>query len=377
MTSQPHPPPRKVFQKKFFIIKNKSGRGGRVVIVPFYLPHPALRREQVSTIRLIKRKFFSTLSERQKQASLCCSARSKFSPVLTQKILKECKQTAASILKVQQIKKSPPPSYKNAYSTADIYVRDNFGLPVQKKGVTQPSWVIKRREFLKKLSVQDRNLLLTGDPYFQFDPIVYDCIFFLPFNVTPPLLQQQLGYLNPDVVEISDSDQSDSESSDLTEESDSEPLTVESDSNNSQIESDSENSTIKSDSNVTLVPDSASDPEPDNPNATLQTDSSFEFFTPPCTPARPKAAQTPPTPTAMAAASLTPPKTRSGRLYNVLKTPPTDPPSTSGQSSSFFSRAGQAVSRMLEGPPPSQPQPRSRPGPKPKPKKQDGGNKNR
>ena len=99
-------------------------------------------------------------------------------------------------------KNSPPPSFKHSGDSEDIYVRDTLGLPVFENKATEPSWVTKRREFLKKLSVRDRNLLLTGDPYFQFDPIIYDCIFFLPFNRAPPILQQQLGYLNPDELVV-------------------------------------------------------------------------------------------------------------------------------------------------------------------------------
>jgi hypothetical protein len=67
--------------------------------------------------------------------------------------------------------------------------------------------IIKRRNWLKKLSVQDRNLLFTGDPYFQFDPIVYDCWFWLPIKVIPPVLLNQLHYLIPENVVTSDSDE--------------------------------------------------------------------------------------------------------------------------------------------------------------------------
>ena len=55
---------------------------------------------------------------------------------------------------------------------------------------------------MKKLSIQDRNLLLTGDPYFRFDPIVYDCCFFVPHNCVPLELQQQLPHVIPDAVDV-------------------------------------------------------------------------------------------------------------------------------------------------------------------------------
>ncbi len=70
---------------------------------------------------------------------------------------------------------------------------------------------------MKRLSVQDRNLLLTGDPYFQFDPIVYDCCFWLPKVAIPPIIQNQLHYLIPEEIVNSDSDEfipSDNENAD-------------------------------------------------------------------------------------------------------------------------------------------------------------------
>ena len=78
---------------------------------------------------------------------------------------------------------------------------------------------------MKRLSVQDRNLLLTGDPYFQFDPIVYDCCFWLPKIVVPPIIQNQLHYLIPEEIINSDSDEfipSDTETNTSDHSSDSE-----------------------------------------------------------------------------------------------------------------------------------------------------------
>ena len=161
-------------------------------IIPFAKPHPVLEREYarrknlISAVRSVKRNFFSSYKQREQIAIDSCMARSKFSPVLKKKILNDCKNVAALILNEQRKKNSPPPSYKHSGDSEDIYVRDTLGLPVFENKATEPSWVTKRREFLKKLSVRDRNLLLTGDPYFQFDPIIYDCIFFLPFNRAPP-----------------------------------------------------------------------------------------------------------------------------------------------------------------------------------------------
>ena len=221
------------------------------------------------------------------------------------------------ILTERRKKNSPPPKYKHKGVGENIYVRDNFGLPVYKDKATEPSWVIKRRRFLEKLSVQDRNLLLTGDPYFQFDPIVYDCIFFTPFNVAPPLLQQQLGYLNPDEIVVVE-DENDN-NNDVV---DNENVVVESDTEFTETESDSEGS-----------------------NAYLTVDSSPD--TPPCSPK--KLTAPPPSPEA------SPLATRSGRPFNSLPQPSMIPSSTSTQLSSFLARAGRATSRLLQGHPLSTP----------------------
>jgi hypothetical protein len=57
------------------------------------------------------------------------------------------------------------------------YVMDEFGLPKQQSGVRQPDWVYKRRQFLKSLSVADRNFILTGDLAFSFDPVPYTTVY--------------------------------------------------------------------------------------------------------------------------------------------------------------------------------------------------------
>jgi hypothetical protein len=50
-------------------------------------------------------------------------------------------------------------------------------LPKQQIGVKQPDWVYKRRQFLKSLSVADKNFILTGDPAFSFDPVPYTTVY--------------------------------------------------------------------------------------------------------------------------------------------------------------------------------------------------------
>jgi transposase InsO family protein len=75
------------------------------------------------------------------------------------------------------------------------FVSDDYGLPKQIPGVKQPAHLIRRRKFLKSLSPQQRNLLLTGDPVFAFDPLAYQVLFFSPRP--PQLLQEQFDYLAP------------------------------------------------------------------------------------------------------------------------------------------------------------------------------------
>ena len=84
----------------------------------------------------------------------------------------------------------------SAPASGPLFVSDEFGLPKQQKRIQQPEWVYKRRQFLKKLSVADRNLLLTGDPGFAFDPVAYDILYHYPQQLPAvPLIAQQLGYI--------------------------------------------------------------------------------------------------------------------------------------------------------------------------------------
>ena len=86
----------------------------------------------------------------------------------------------------------PPPSYSHVWEL-HAYARDEFNLPVTMGDSKEPLWIINRRNFLKKLSVHDRNLLLTGDPYFRFDPVVYDCCFFFAEKGTAAHIAKQYG----------------------------------------------------------------------------------------------------------------------------------------------------------------------------------------
>ena len=87
----------------------------------------------------------------------------------------------------------PTPIY--GVAQGPTFVADEFGLPKQFPNQPQPTSITKRRKFLKSLSPTQRNLLLTGDPVFAFDPIAYEAVLFTKF-VEPELLQQ-FDYLLP------------------------------------------------------------------------------------------------------------------------------------------------------------------------------------
>ncbi len=57
------------------------------------------------------------------------------------------------------------------------YVMDQCGLSKRQNRVKQPDWEYKQREFLKSLSVGNRNFILTGDPAFLFDPVPYTVVY--------------------------------------------------------------------------------------------------------------------------------------------------------------------------------------------------------
>ena len=61
-------------------------------------------------------------------------------------------------------------------------------------------WIKNRKTNLKKFSVQERNLLLTGDPLFHFYPVVYDCFFFSPKCALLAILQNNFAHIIPDPI---------------------------------------------------------------------------------------------------------------------------------------------------------------------------------
>ena len=55
-----------------------------------------------------------------------------------------------------------------------------MGLPLQQEGIAQPKWVQNRRKFLASLTFKERNLVLTGDPFVEFDPFTYVLVYSFP-----------------------------------------------------------------------------------------------------------------------------------------------------------------------------------------------------
>jgi hypothetical protein len=76
------------------------------------------------------------------------------------------------------------------------YKLDKFGLPTPQPGVPQPTWVHNRRKFLEALSFQERNILLTGDPFLEFDPCTYVLVYSYPNQVQNyPAIQQAFPHI--------------------------------------------------------------------------------------------------------------------------------------------------------------------------------------
>ena len=74
------------------------------------------------------------------------------------------------------------------------YVADNFGLPEKSKA--EPCWVHSRREFLKLLPPEERNIILTGDPDKAFDPFSYIwCYSYPEIAALNPILRQYFQHI--------------------------------------------------------------------------------------------------------------------------------------------------------------------------------------
>jgi hypothetical protein len=64
-----------------------------------------------------------------------------------------------------------------------IFECDQYSLPRLTPGVKQSVWVHNRRKFLQSLTFHERNIVLTGDPYVEFDPYTYILVFNYPEQV--------------------------------------------------------------------------------------------------------------------------------------------------------------------------------------------------
>ena len=77
---------------------------------------------------------------------------------------------------------------------------DEYGLPKKQEGTKQPTWVHNRRAFLKSLSKEERNVVLTGDPYTEFDPHTYILCYSFPEQVQEyPHIQEFFQHILPPV----------------------------------------------------------------------------------------------------------------------------------------------------------------------------------
>ena len=297
------------------------------MVIPFTLSHPNLRnRNNVAAVNRKKiRKYIDPLNVRQHKAHLACVARKNLPPSLLQQHLAKSYSIATAVMEFQRKKGSPPPSWSCNINAIDARV-DQYNLPVCVEGGVEPEWIIKRRKFLKRLSVSERNLLLTGDPSFQFDPVVYDCIFNLPSFATPPFLHQHFPYLNPQLIE--------NEQNLVDPDINIEPPNI----NIGQPE-------IANPEEVehqNIVPEQPQ--YQDNFNDPMSTSSSSSDSEP-C-----GAMNQPPPPSVMSPPSTT----RSGRLYGHPE-PLVPPSSSSGAASSFLSRASKMVGQMMDSHPLSNP----------------------
>ena len=84
--------------------------------------------------------------------------------------------------------------WRQAVSHGPMYQCDQFGLPVGSGNKEWERKLANKRKQLKRLPVQKRNKLLTGDPAFPFDPVAYESTYnYLPFQQQQEQLQQQLS----------------------------------------------------------------------------------------------------------------------------------------------------------------------------------------
>jgi len=89
--------------------------------------------------------------------------------------------------------KRGPPTEVLIYHGDHGVSRDEFGIPVTPATLNHPSY-LRRRAFFKVLSPAKRNMVLTGDPDFAFDPIFYEFVWRFP---DLPGIRDFAGHLMP------------------------------------------------------------------------------------------------------------------------------------------------------------------------------------
>ncbi len=81
---------------------------------------------------------------------------------------------------------------------------DQYGLPRKISGIQQPVWVHNRRKFLQSLTSQERNILLTGDPFVEFNPFTYILVYNYPEQIQNyPNIAQNFQHIldNPEALQ--------------------------------------------------------------------------------------------------------------------------------------------------------------------------------
>jgi hypothetical protein len=78
---------------------------------------------------------------------------------------------------------------------------DQYGLPRVEPGIKQPVWVHNRRKILQSLSFHERNIVLTCDPFVEFDPYTYVLVYNYPEQVQNyPHIAQNFQHIVPNQI---------------------------------------------------------------------------------------------------------------------------------------------------------------------------------
>ena len=299
---------------------------------------------------------FSPHAARRQQAEKMRYARASLSGETLKHVQAKCKFAAERIMALSQTGGGgEDKAYRHVQnSNKNVYTRDRYGLPCPPtQGKKEPENIIKRREFLKKLSNTDRNLLLSGDPLFQFDPVIYSCVFFLPKIMLPDVLNNHFGYAVPDQINhfniaIGDNENPTSDS----EESFNGFQSNSNSSSNNEINNDNyDEQTV--DTNMhegagipnTVQKDNATGasvrPNADNFNAPKNKNILTDFSLKPKLPCVPTSVLPPGGPS----------RTRSGKAYGTSSPSTPGPPSASSPSTSLLGRTGRMLGKLMDSHP--------------------------